>query len=344
VTAPTARELDAYRERIDRFIAALDEEYYEHFAGLKDELELEPVYREYEDVTTLEQAQRMHGGVDGSFGSRELWRFACEGYLGALTRRHEEQAAAVEASLTAGVDGEEIPFRMLRPAMANSADRDRRERIDRVRTELTEEHLNPILLESHREVHGATRDLGAATYRELYDRHEAVVEAAQVLDAGRGDLPPDLEALVRGAPERLLAEHVLAGLRGGDRRLGVHRVRRAVVEEPDALVGDEVAPVGRPALVAVPPGGLGDGRAVAARDRDEPWHERRRRGQVGERAEGVRMRLAHERVAEHADPDLRRPAARRTLRRRAGPCAHASPPRDRTPTRRLNRASVRKTR
>jgi hypothetical protein len=237
VTAPTARELDAYRERIDRFIAALDEEYYEHFAGLKDELELEPVYREYEDVTTLEQAQRMHGGVDGSFGSRELWRFACEGYLGALTRRHEEQAAAVEASLTAGVDGEEIPFRMLRPAMANSADRDRRERIDRVRTELTEEHLNPILLESHREVHGATRDLGAATYRELYDRFdyrldELAAQCRAFLDS--------TEALYEDAADRLFRARVGVGLEDA-RRWDVARVFRATEWDP-AFPADRMLP------------------------------------------------------------------------------------------------------
>src|SRR5687768_17294330 len=31
---PTTRELDTYRERVDRFIAELDEEYYLHYAGL----------------------------------------------------------------------------------------------------------------------------------------------------------------------------------------------------------------------------------------------------------------------------------------------------------------------
>src|SRR5262245_11140808 len=170
--APTPRELDAYRERIDGFVADLNQEYYDHFAGLKDDLELEPIYREYEDVTTLEQARRMEEAVDGSFGSIELWRFACDGYLGALTRRHEEDAAEIEARLTATVDGDEIPFRMLRPAIANSADRDRRERLERTRNELTEEHLNPILLASHREIHSATRDLGAASYRELHDRFD----------------------------------------------------------------------------------------------------------------------------------------------------------------------------
>ena len=159
----TPRELDAYRERVDRFIADLDQEYYDHFAGLKDDFDLESIYRDYEDVTSLDQARRMQAAMDGSFSSIELARFACEGYLGALTRRHEEQAAMLEAKLKTTVDGEEIPFRMLRPAIANSAERDRRARLERIRNELTEEHLNPLLLASHRETHEATRELGADT-------------------------------------------------------------------------------------------------------------------------------------------------------------------------------------
>jgi hypothetical protein len=196
-----SRELDAYRERVDRFIADLDQEYYDHFAGLKEELDLESIYREYEDVTTVEQARRMQEAVDGSFGSTELWRFACEGYLGALTRRHEERSAELEAKLTATVDGEEIPFRMLRPTIANSADRGRRERIERVRNELTEEHLNPVLLAAHDETHGATRELGASSYRDLYDRFnyrldDLAAQCRAFLDS--------TEALYEDAADRIL--------------------------------------------------------------------------------------------------------------------------------------------
>ena len=57
--------------------------------------------------------------------------------------------------------------------------------------------------------------------RETNGRDEAVVERAQVLHAGRCDPLPDLVALVGVAPERLLADDVLARLGGGDRRLGV---------------------------------------------------------------------------------------------------------------------------
>ena len=88
--------------------------------------------------------------------------------------------------------------------------------------------------------------------RQPHRGDEAVVEAAEVLDARRLDALPDLVALGGVAAERLLAEDVLAGLGGGDRRLGVERVGAAVVEEGDPRIGDEVVPVGRPVLVAVP--------------------------------------------------------------------------------------------
>jgi hypothetical protein len=241
MTETTPRELDAYRERVDRFIADLDQEYYDHFAGLKDDFDLESIYREYEDVTSLDRARRMQAAMDGSFSSNELARFACEGYLGALTRRYEEQAAMLEAKLKTTVDGEQIPFRMLRPTIANSAERDRRARLERIRNELTEEHLNPLLLASHRETHEATRELGADTYRELYDKFDYKLDdlAAQCrafLDS--------TESLYEDAADKVLRASVGIGLAEAE-RWDVARVFRATEWDP-------VFPADRmlPALVA----------------------------------------------------------------------------------------------
>jgi hypothetical protein len=167
---PTSPELDAYRAEADRFIAELDEEYYLHYAGLKDRLELEPIYGRHADLTTVERAQSLGAALDGDRGVRELWHFACEGYLGRLTREHAERQAEVEAELEVTLDGETIPFRMLRPTMANEPDRARRERLDRVMWEATEEHLNPIYRESLDVVHAALPGLGAASYVELHER------------------------------------------------------------------------------------------------------------------------------------------------------------------------------
>src|SRR4051812_1496461 len=143
------RELDAYREDADRFVAALDEEYYLHFAGHKQTLDLEPIYERHRALTTLESAQSVGLSVEnGGTRVRELWRFSCEGYLGNLTRTQAEKAAELEAELTAEVDGQTVPYRMLRPLMANTDDRATREQIDRIRCDLGAEHLNPVYREA----------------------------------------------------------------------------------------------------------------------------------------------------------------------------------------------------
>ncbi len=78
------QSLDEYRERADHFIAELEEETYLHFAGLKPSFELGAIHERYSDLTSLEQACWIGERVGGDVRMRELWRFACEGHLGAL--------------------------------------------------------------------------------------------------------------------------------------------------------------------------------------------------------------------------------------------------------------------
>src|SRR3954468_12249912 len=87
--APPSREIDAFRNDADRFIAELDEEYYLHFAGHKETLEVEEIYARHAELTKLETARRLEAAPT------ELWRFACDGYLGNLTREHQEKAATI---------------------------------------------------------------------------------------------------------------------------------------------------------------------------------------------------------------------------------------------------------
>ena len=53
----TASEIDAFRARGDAFNRDMLQEYYDHFAGFKETLDIEPIYEEYADVTQLETAQ-----------------------------------------------------------------------------------------------------------------------------------------------------------------------------------------------------------------------------------------------------------------------------------------------
>ncbi|HEU5287815.1 MAG TPA: hypothetical protein VFV20_05380 [Candidatus Limnocylindria bacterium] len=168
--APSDRELDAYRDQADRFIAELDEEFYLHYAGLKDDFDIVSIYERHANLTTLDQANSIALAVNGGSRVRELWRFACEGYLGNLTRDQAQRIARTEAELSTTVDGEPLPFRMLRPTIANEADRPKRLELERRRQELTAEHLNPLHLQAAREQIDAVHALGSPTYRSLYER------------------------------------------------------------------------------------------------------------------------------------------------------------------------------
>jgi hypothetical protein len=169
-TAFPASAVDAYREEADRFLAELDEAYYLHFAGLRDDLELEPIYERHADLTTLDACLALEASVEAGAATRELWRFACEGYLGSLTREATETLAQLEATLEVEVDGETIGLRALRPAIANEPDRERRLRLERARAGLVEERLNPVYAGALAGLHEGAAALGAPSYLELYER------------------------------------------------------------------------------------------------------------------------------------------------------------------------------
>src|SRR5689334_22251047 len=162
------RELDGYREQADRFIAELDEEFYLHYAGLKDTFDLTPIYERHKNLTELEQVQSIALSVNGADRVRELWRFACEGYFGDLTRDHQEKLAELEADLSVTIDGEQIPYRMVRPALANEPDRDKRRELDARANDVLDEHMNPLNLDAAHVIQQGARDLGYANYLELY--------------------------------------------------------------------------------------------------------------------------------------------------------------------------------
>jgi hypothetical protein len=165
---PSDRELDAYREQADRFIAELDEEFYLHYAGLKETFDLAPIYERHANLTALDQVKSIGLAVNGGDRLRELWRFACEGYFGDLTRDHAEKLAELESELQVTVDGEEIPYRMVRPALANEPDRDKRRELDERANDILDEHMNPLHLDAAQVVQRGAVDLGFANYLELY--------------------------------------------------------------------------------------------------------------------------------------------------------------------------------
>ncbi len=219
------RELDAYREQADRFIAELDEEFYLHYAGHKETFDLTPIYERHRNLTEADTVKSIGLAVNGGDRARELWRFSCEGYFGELTRTHAERLAALESELEVTIDGKDIPYRMIRPAIANEPERHTRERLDALANELLEERMNPHYLEAAQTVQGAARDLGFDNYLELY-RKALPTSALDDLAEQCRELLDSTERLYEDAADRLFRARVGVSL-GEARRWDVPRLFRA---------------------------------------------------------------------------------------------------------------------
>jgi hypothetical protein len=217
------RQLDALRADADRFIAELDEEAYLHFAGHKETYDLGPIYERHAELTELDTALAIGASVDGGRNVRELWRFACEGYLGNFVSDEEEKIAEAETK-TVRVGDEEIPYRDLRPRIANADDRDDRMRLELARNDATEEH-NELYARKHEVVHQETARLGAPSYTDLY--RDGFGYALDDLAAQCRAFLDATERLWEDAGDRFFRSRIGVGL-GEIERWDVSRVWRGV--------------------------------------------------------------------------------------------------------------------
>ena len=133
-----------------------------------------------------------------------------------------------------------------------------------------------------------------------HGRHEAVVERTHVHHAASSAALSISRASSASSARRLLAEHVLARARRGDRGLGMEVVRQQVLDHLDLRVRHDLLPAGHVPAEAEALGELGALRLVAAGHGHQPRPDHRRARHVADRQKGVGVGPAHERVAEHA--------------------------------------------
>ena len=171
-------ELDEYRAEADRFLTELQEEHYLQLSGQKEQLEVEPIYERYSDLTSPASCRELGELARSSAttgGLRALWRFACEGRIGHLTAPEQERIAELEATLEADVGGQRLGYRELRPALANEPDRERRALLDGARADLLED-LNPLHASALDRLRDAVQELDGERYDRLYEEFGFVLE------------------------------------------------------------------------------------------------------------------------------------------------------------------------
>ena len=172
---PLAVDLDTYAHEAEQFVGAMDREYYLHFAGHKPEFEIEPIYARHAGlfarpvVDELRERLAAAPAGDQRRRGRYLLELAVGGLLGNETKAEETALAEREAALEIEVGGERLPYRQSAVTQANEPDADRRAEIERARQDVLERELNPLHRQALERSHELARELGWASYREMYE-------------------------------------------------------------------------------------------------------------------------------------------------------------------------------
>jgi len=233
-------DVSSYREEAEEFTAEISREHYLHLAGLKRELDLEPIYERHRRLFELQVVAALREALDRATGEerrrlRYLTHFGVDGLIGLRARREAEELARLEASSEVAVDGDAIGYRQVAVRLANEPDSERRAELAAARDEVLAERLNPIHLEAFARSREALRELGwagpATAYAELRgldfealaDRARALLEAteggyARVVGPAleRAGAPP-LDRLRRSDLPRFFRAAHLDGPFGSDR-------------------------------------------------------------------------------------------------------------------------------
>lgn len=135
-------------------------------SGRKATMELARVFERHSDMTTLDAALEL-----AEMGAPvELQRFAAEAFIGDGLKELLDRKANLETSLVVEMDGEQIPYREVRPRLMNEPDHARRHELHRRRCEVTDREINPVHAERVERERELAAELGAPTVRALYER------------------------------------------------------------------------------------------------------------------------------------------------------------------------------
>lgn len=155
-------DVNEFRAEAEEFLTAIDREYYLHFAGLKDDYEIEPIFERHARLFSRETVEALREG-----DNRVLLKFAAEGYVEQAVKELSAELARLEAGLEVQLDGDTYPYRQAAVVQANEPDPARRRALEQARNELVETRLNPLLREMFDRSQELVRELGWPSVRAM---------------------------------------------------------------------------------------------------------------------------------------------------------------------------------
>ncbi|MBI4859354.1 MAG: hypothetical protein HY815_03725 [Candidatus Riflebacteria bacterium] len=165
-------DLASYRASARQFQTELTLEKYQHHAGIKEELAIEPIYRKYGELFTDSAVKELfelhrHAQADGEKPLRHLLHFTCEHSLNAEVFAEDQELARVQSTADLDVGGQKLSFHEAAVHLSNELDPARRARLFDARMEVIA-RSNPLRVQRMNKLHSKARVLFSMPYTELY--------------------------------------------------------------------------------------------------------------------------------------------------------------------------------
>lgn len=139
-----------YREDAESFLYKVDKEYYLHFSGQKDSINISGIYDEYKYLFSRKNIEYIKNIRDKSAGEEKkkaayLLKFCTEGYIERQVKDLIDKIAEDEAQAKINIEGRKVPFRYSEILLANEPDKVKRDRIEDKRNKKIAESFNYTL-------------------------------------------------------------------------------------------------------------------------------------------------------------------------------------------------------
>lgn len=177
-------DIESYAAEAERFVSALDREYYLHFAGHKEGFEIVPIYERHAHLFSRQVVEELHERLaraeagDDRRRCRYLLQLAVEGFIGEATKGQSTALAEREGTLELELNGDRTSYREAAIVQANEADPARRLMIEEARNRALESELNPLYVEIIEQAHRTSAELGWPSYRAMYEELKGLDLAA----------------------------------------------------------------------------------------------------------------------------------------------------------------------
>jgi hypothetical protein len=162
--------VNQFEKRAEAFREEMNREYYQALAGLKEQLEIAPIYERYADLFAEDTVQALLGQRQDKQG-QYLAELATMGYLEQRVKDLTEAVTNFILKATVEWDGEEIPYQAVQPCISNEPIMERRHELY-ARQRAVTATSNDQRAERFQAMYSAARGLGFTDYTTLCDQLE----------------------------------------------------------------------------------------------------------------------------------------------------------------------------